>query len=194
MREASYHPIQREKRLIAWENSLVCLCRVCSGMLSSKTRAWAELDKRNQLSFFSGTGCNSCGLVPCLILWNLPVYFLNIMYTLLYSFGEQLTLSVMRIIAISLSLHSGSIAFLLPHLFVIEKCLLIHKMNELWFGGKRSKSILKCLTIGKKYVKIFSEKDIVMVVEMCLKIAYQNFYRQTIKCMGSQKEFFLKWI
>lgn len=78
-------------------------------------------------------------------------------YTLLYSFGEQLTLSVMRIIAISLSLHSGSIAFLLPHLFVIEKCLLIHKMNELWFGGKRSKSILKCLTIGKKYVKIFSE-------------------------------------
>lgn len=63
----------------------------------------------------------------------------------------------MRIIAISLSLHSGSIAFLPPHLFVIEKCLLIHKMNELWFGGKRSKSILKCLTIGKKYVKIFSE-------------------------------------
>lgn len=37
-------------------------------------------------------------------------------------------------------------------------------------------------------LKFFSESDIVMSVEVCLKIVYQTFYRQKIKCMGSQKE------
>lgn len=67
-----------KKMLTAWKNILVYLLGLCSCMLSCKTRAWAEFDSRNQLSSFSGKGCNSCWLVPYLIFWPLLFYcFLN---------------------------------------------------------------------------------------------------------------------